>query len=210
MTSATATADPAPPAPERLSSRLETWAAGPGDHTVDGLVAAFGRDAFALVFLLLLAPSALPLPTGGATNVFEVLAFLIALQLLAGRTTLWLPRRWRAVELAGRGGGAIARLLTVVRYLERHSRPRLRAMFDVPFANAAFGLLVIVFTAGAFLAPPFSGLDTLPSLGVVLLAVAVLLEDGLLAAFALLVGAAGLVLELAVGQAILDMLGGLL
>ena len=44
---------------------------------------------------------ALPLPTGGATHVFEVIAVLLALQLIAGREHIWLPERWRRLELAG-------------------------------------------------------------------------------------------------------------
>jgi hypothetical protein len=40
-------------------------------------------------------------------------------------------------------------------------------------SNAVFGVLVIASSLAAFLAPPFTGLDTLPSLGVVLLSLGV-------------------------------------
>ena len=40
-----------------------------------------------------------------------------------------------------------------------------------------FGLLVIGGSAGAFFAPPFTGLDTLPALGGVLRSLGVLLKD---------------------------------
>ena len=46
------------------------------------------------MFVLLLAVPALPLPTGGATHVFEVIAMLVALQLIVGRRQIWLPARW--------------------------------------------------------------------------------------------------------------------
>ncbi len=42
-------------------------------------------------------------------------------------------------------------------------------------------------------APPFSGLDTPPSLGVVLLSLGVLLEDFLVVVVAVAIGAAGVV-----------------
>ncbi len=45
----------------------------------------------------------------------------------------------------------------------------------------------------AFVAPPFTGLDTLPSLGVVLISLGVLLDDALLALIGLVVGAVGAV-----------------
>lgn len=194
-----------------LSDRIERWLSDPGTHTLDDLMTAFGRQGFALVFLLLLAPSALPLPTGGATNVFEVLAVLVALQLVAGRDTLWIPRRLRATDLGGeRRRRAVGRLLRFVRFLERRSRRRLRVVSALRTSNAVFGLLVVAFTVGAFLAPPFSGLDTLPSLAVVLLSLAVLLEDDLIAAVALVLGVAGVALEVTVGRAVVDAIGDLL
>jgi hypothetical protein len=69
---------------------------------------------------------------------------------------------------------------------------------------------VIGGSAGAFFAPPFTGLDTLPSLGVVLLSLGVLLEDFVVAVLALVVGATGIVLALVVGHAALNSLGELL
>jgi hypothetical protein len=49
-------------------------------------------------------------------------------------------------------------------------------------------LLAIAGSLGAFLAPPFTGLDTLPALGVVLLSLGVLLEDFFLVVLAVIVG----------------------
>jgi hypothetical protein len=58
---------------------------------------------------------------------------------------------------------------------------------------------VLVLSLTAFLAPPFSGLDTLPALGVVVLSLGVMLEDAVVAAIGLVIGAAGVGLVLAVG-----------
>jgi hypothetical protein len=135
----------------------------------------FEKKGFAILFGLLLGPSALPLPTGGATHVFEIIAMLLALELISGRDQIWLPRRWRQVELAGdKQRRFITALMKMIGRLERLSRPRLRFLFDHRLSNIVFGLLVIGGSAGAFFAPPFTGLDTLPSLGVVLLSLGVL------------------------------------
>jgi hypothetical protein len=64
-----------------------------------------------------------------------------------------------------------------------------------------FGLLVVALTVAAFLAPPFTGLDTLPALGVVLLSLGVLLRDFLVVVVALAVGATGVLLEIVLGTA---------
>ncbi len=73
----------------------------------------------------------------------------------------------------------------------------------------AFGVLALAGTVGAFLAPPFTGLDTLPALGVVLLSLGVLLEDSLVAIAGVLIGAAGVLLELVLGRAVVNGIGSL-
>ena len=181
--------------PEKVSEQLDRWLRTRGDKTLGSLIALFGKKSFAILFLLLLGPSALPLPTGGATNVFEIIAMLLALELIAGRDQIWLPQRWRTLELAGdKRQRFLTALMKMIRRLERLSRPRLRFLFEHRLSNIVFGLLVFGGSAGAFFAPPFTGLDTLPSLGVVLLSLGVLLEDFVVVVLALVVGAAGLML----------------
>src|ERR687885_788321 len=77
----------------KVSDQLDAWLAGSADKTLGGLIELFGEKSFAVIFVLLLGVPALPLPTGGATHVFELIAMLLALQLIVGRRTVWLPRR---------------------------------------------------------------------------------------------------------------------
>ena len=185
-----------------VSEQLAVWLAGDGEKTVASLIDLFEEKSFAILFVVLLGVPALPLPTGGATHVFEIIAVLLAAQLIAGRQAIWLPNRWRNLELAGdRQQRFLAGLMRMIRRLERLSRPRLRFLFDHRLSNIVFGVLVIGGSLGAFLAPPFTGLDTLPALGVVLLSLAVLLEDFAIVIVAVVVGVAGVVLEIVVGSA---------
>src|SRR5947209_3390885 len=82
-------------APPKVSDQLERWLKSEGDKTVGSLIELFEEKSFAILFVILLGVPALPLPTGGATHVFEIIAALLALQLIAGRDVIWLPRRWR-------------------------------------------------------------------------------------------------------------------
>jgi hypothetical protein len=94
-----------------------------GGATVGSLIERFGEKSFALVFVLLLGVPALPVPTGGITHVFEIVAMLLALRLVAGRDEIWLPRRWRRLDLPGpRQRRFLHALLTMIRRLERVSR----------------------------------------------------------------------------------------
>jgi hypothetical protein len=208
---APAGADQPRPEPEKVSEQLERWLEADGEKTLGSLVDLFEEKSFAILFVLLLGVPALPLPTGGATHVFEIIAVVLALQLIAGRDHIWLPERWRTLVLAGgRQERFIVALLKMIRRLERFSRPRLRFLFDHRLSNIVFGLLVIAGSAGAFFAPPFTGLDTLPSLGVVLLSLGVLLEDFVIVVLAVVVGIAGVVLEVVLGSAAINGLGKLL
>ena len=186
----------------RVSDELERWLEGDGEKTLGGLIDVFGRKSFAVLFVVLLGVPALPLPTGGATHVFEIVAVLLALQLIANRDEIWLPQRWRGIEIAGdKQRRFVAGLMRLIRWLERFSRPRLRFLFHRRSSNIVFGLLVIAGSVAAFVAPPFTGLDTVPALGVVLLSLGVLLEDFAVVAVALVLEVGGVVLEVVLGTA---------
>jgi hypothetical protein len=97
--------------------------------------------------------------------------------------------------------------MKMIRRLERFSRPRLRFLFGHRLSNSVFGLLVIAGSLAAFVAPPFTGLDTLPALGIVLLSLGVLLEDIVVVVLGLIVGVAGVVLEVVLGGAAIKAIG---
>src|SRR3954463_10807144 len=123
--------------PPKVSDELERWLTGDGDKTLGGLIELFEEKAFALLFVLLLGVPALPLPTGGATHVFEIITVLLALQLIAGREHIWLPERWRGMGLAGKGREKfLTTLMKLIRRLEKISRPRLTFLFGNRIGNA--------------------------------------------------------------------------
>jgi hypothetical protein len=71
------------------------------------------------------------------------------------------------------------------------------------------GLLLIALAVAAALAPPFSGLDTLPALGAVAIALSIILEDLVVLAIGIAIGTGGIVLILTIGAAIVRILQGL-
>lgn len=189
---------------KNVSDELEHWLGGDQPKTVGSLIDVFVERSFAIVFVVLMALPALPLPTGGVTHVLEVITMLLALELIVGRREIWLPARWKRLELASaKRERFVTMLLRRIRWLERYSRPRARWLFGHRLTGIAFGLAVFTMTLTAFLAPPFSGLDTLPSIGVVVLALGVLLTDAALAAAGLVVGTLGIVAVVGLGNLVL-------
>lgn len=185
-----------------FSDELSAWLESGGRKTLGGLQAVFGDRTFAVTIFLLMAPTALPLPTGGLTYALEITTILLCLEMVAGRRTVWLPERWQGRELGEvTTSKAIPSLVRVIRWCERWSRPRGGTLVDGRVAWRLSGLLLGALTTAAMLAPPFSGLDTLPALGVVLIALAILLRDVVVAGLGLAVGVAGTVLAVTVGTA---------
>lgn len=188
---------------QTISDQIEGWLSSDQPKTLGSLVELFEEKSFAVIFVLLLAVPALPLPTGGATHVFEVIAMLLSLQLIVGRDEVWLPQRWCRMQLESqRRKKFLNTLLRIIRRLERFSpNGRLRRLFDHRLTNSIFGIAILLLSIAAFLAPPFSGLDTLPSLGAVILSLGVLLEDIAVVIAGAAIGAGGVFLEIVLGKA---------
>jgi hypothetical protein len=193
-----------------FSTELERWLQGDGPKSVGSMSDIFAEKGFAVAILLLMFVPALPLPTGGITHVFEAITVLLSFEMILGRETIWLPRRWRDRELGSvMTGKAIPFVIRRVRFFERHSRPRLPQLFRMRSFLRVIGLLVLASTLGSAVAPPFSGLDTLPALGAVMIALSIILEDAVLLALGCLVSAAGVLLIITIGAAAARFLRGL-
>jgi hypothetical protein len=185
-----------------FSTELEAWLENDQPKTLGALADTFGERSFAIAILLLMFPSAMPIPTGGITHIFEVVTIIIAVQMVFARHTIWLPKRWRARSLgAATTGKAIPFIIRRIRWFEKFSKPRLRFLFRRRWFEQVLGIVIIAFTIGAILAPPFSGLDTLPSLGVVVITLGILLGDPIFIAAGVVIGTGGIVLIITLGAA---------
>lgn len=186
-----------------FSKVLESWLKSGKDTSLAGLIQVFAEKSFAIIFLLMMALPALPIPTGGITHVTELIAMLLCLELIIGRKTIWLPKRWTAINvhktLSGKAG---SRLMGVIRWFERFSRKRGGDVMTQQLVVSIIGVVILLFTAAAFIAPPFSGLDTLPALGVVVISLGLILEDVLFVLAGILIGISGIGVELALGKAL--------
>ena len=189
---------------EPFSKQLKNWLASSKPNTAYELQVVFGQRSFAVVFLILLALPALPIPTGGITHVLEVLCILLALEQIIGLKSIWLPKivRNRPLPLFV-VKTALPALIKKLVWFEKHSRRRGEILLHNPLFSRLYGLLVAVTTVFIFFSPPFSGLDTIPSLGVVLMSLGVILGDVAYFIVGLLVAVLGIFIEVFFGAAVL-------
>ena len=196
---------------EPFSAVLERWLRGDETKTLGALSDVSAEKSFAVTILLLMFVLALPLPTAGISHVFEAITVVLAGQMLLGLRTIWLPERWQRRELGPTTTDkAIPFMVRWIRRVERFSRPRGAWLFGQGWMLRLLGLLMMGLAIAAALAPPFSGLDTLPSLGAVAVALAIILEDVVVLAIGIVVGTGGVVLILTVGAVIVRVLRNLI
>jgi hypothetical protein len=186
-----------------FSDEIERWLRAPGPKTLGGLRQVFAERAFAVTVMLLMFVPALPLPTGGISHAFEIITILVAAQMVIGRRTLWLPRRWQGRELGPLvTDKAIPFMTRWIRRCERVSRRRGAALLARPWAQRIIGLLLISLAVTAAVAPPFSGLDTLPGMGAVIICLGFILGDVVVVAIGTVLGISGAVLIATIGAAL--------
>jgi hypothetical protein len=186
--------------PEAFSRTLEKWLKSRKKKTLGNLIQLFQEKAFAIIFLLMMALPALPLPTGGVTHVTELITMLGALQMIIGRKIIWLPGKWLKKDVGKiLQGKAVTKLIGVIKWFEGWSRRRMAKLLINRLFLAGIGVVIFIYTLAAFAAPPFSGLDTLPALGVVVISLSLILEDALLTVLGIIIGIVGIGVELTAG-----------
>lgn len=186
-----------------FSQQLHEWLSQSGKKTLGQLNEVFGEKTFAVALLLLLFIPALPLPTGGISHVTEIIGVLLSLEMIIGLRTVWLPQKWLHKSLGeATTKKALPFIVRRVRWFEKFARPRFSGLLRNRLFGSFVGVCSLIFCLAAFLAPPFSGLDTLPSLGVVILSLGIILEDVVILLIGMAVGAAGVVVNIGLGAAI--------
>jgi hypothetical protein len=196
---------------EPFSDQLERWLRSDAPKTLGTLGDVFEEKSFGTAILLLMVLPATPLPTGGVTHVFEAITIVLGAEMLLGRRTIWIPERWRHRQLGATATDrAIPLIIRWVRRVERISRPRGVWLLEQGWMLRLLGVLFAALAAAAAVAPPFSGLDTLPALGAVAVALAIILDDIALVAIGIVLGTIGVVLIVTIGAAIVHVLRGLI
>jgi hypothetical protein len=190
-------------AQKAFSSQLDEWVRSKSPKTFGHLSEVFGKSSFATIFIICMALPATPIPTGGITHVLEAGVMIVALETILGLKTLWLPkwlsRRTLPAVVIKKG---LPKFIGYLRWLESHSRVRGEKFMNHPMTERFAGLAVLAFTIGAFFAVPFSNLDTLVSVGAVVLSLGLVLNDVAYFIAGLLIGIVGLILEITVGAVV--------
>ncbi|MGJ3264538.1 MAG: exopolysaccharide biosynthesis protein [Salinarimonas sp.] len=141
------------------------------------LVDALGERTFGLVMLVLALPCAIPF-LYGVPQIVSVPMVFVAAQLVIGRKALWLPQGLRARAFSTSDYRAmIDRARPWLLRFEHLARPRLALLATGP-SERLVGLAMLV--ASLSIAVPLPLTNTVPGIGVAIIAVGLIERDGLL------------------------------
>jgi hypothetical protein len=148
------------------------------DSNLGDMLEAISHRGFGLFLLLLALPAALPIPAPGYATPFGVIIIILALQMLVGRRTPSLPKKFKTKKLSHRviafsvkHGGRVLRLT------EWLVRPRLS---NLARSRAFLSLVsLVIILMAMFMVVPLPLTNTAPSFVIFILAAGMLEEDGL-------------------------------
>lgn len=146
--------------------------------TLGDVLSETSERGFSLVIALLVLPFLFPMPPG-LTGPFGVACLLLSLQMLLGRRSPWLPKKIATYQFPRRFAQIILHnLRRVTRLLEKITRPRLTKIASHALTWRFNGLCISWLTLLLISPVPFT--NPIPTVGILLFAVASLESDGLL------------------------------
>jgi hypothetical protein len=142
------------------------------------ILAETAERGFSLVIVLLALPFLFPMPPGLA-GPFGAACLIISVQMIFGRRSPWLPRRIAKYRFPRPFAQLLLKnLQRFTKILEKITRPRLKRIAKNPLTWRINGLCISWLTILLMLPIPFT--NPIPTLGILLLAVATIESDGLL------------------------------
>ncbi len=154
--------------------------------SIGELTEAVGDKGFGLLLIILSLPSALPVPAPGYSTPFGIAIALIALQMLIGRHTVWLPGRITRIriapKIAGKMIGAASKFLRAIEHLIKPRQRWIRSR------GGQSGLAIVILIMSCLMMLPIPLTNTFPAMVIFMIGVGLSEEDGLLAIAAFGVG----------------------
>lgn len=157
-----------------------------GAFSMREIVSSVGERGYGLLLIILALPSAMPMPAPGMAVPFGIALFLIALQILGGRATPWLPEWVLRQKISSEAGKKmVAFAARLMGRIELWVRPRQEWLFGrgrqwVP------GCLVLAMAILMMIPIPLT--NTAPAAVVLLIGIGMVERDGILFGGAALLG----------------------
>ncbi|MBN8521120.1 MAG: exopolysaccharide biosynthesis protein [Alphaproteobacteria bacterium] len=145
--------------------------------TIAELLEAFHERGFGFFLFLISLPAAWPFPGLGLHQIAGIPLVVLSWQMMVGNHTLWLPDKFKLYQMETKLFlKLISHAMPWVKRFENITKPRLAFMTSHPGSNivGVMGILMAICITVPF---PFS--NTLPALCLAVIAIGLLMRDGL-------------------------------
>lgn len=148
------------------------------DLTLGDILVETSERGFSLIIALLVLPFLFPMPPGLA-GPFGAACLLVSVQMIFGRRSPWLPKQIARYKFPRTFAQLLLNnLQRFTKILEKITRPRWRRIAKNPLIWRLNGLCISWLTILLMLPVPLT--NPIPTIGILLLAVATIESDGLL------------------------------
>lgn len=136
-----------------------------------------GERTFGFLFVLVALPSALPLPAPGYSIPLGIILFLLAVQLIIGSNSPWLPGGWlkRPIPLE-KVQGFLKAGIPWLEKIELISSPRLSFVCNGRFSRVIIGCAIALMAILMMI--PIPGTNTFPAMGIFVIGFGLVDDDG--------------------------------
>jgi len=147
--------------------------------TLSEILTLAGERIFGFLFLILSLPSALPVPAPGYSIPFGILIFLLAIQLIAGAQTPWLPKKMMNGSMSLETVQKFVKMgIPWLKRIEALTKPRLSYVCTSFVGRSIIGVSIALMAISMMI--PIPGTNTLPAMGVFVTAFGLQEDDGLI------------------------------
>lgn len=165
--------------------------------TLASVLELAGERTFGFLFVVLALPSALPIPAAGYSVPFGIVMLLLAVQLIVGAKTPWLPSRIMHRPIAiKRVQGFVKSGIPWMQKIERVSKPRLTPVCTSRVGQVFIGLAIALMSISMMI--PIPGTNTLPAMGIFVTGFGLLDDDGAISLAGMLLCLCGATLTLSI------------
>ncbi|MGK7916552.1 MAG: exopolysaccharide biosynthesis protein [Prochloraceae cyanobacterium] len=120
---------------------------------------------FGFLLVILALPSALPIPAPGYSIPFGILIFVLAVQLLTGAKSPWLPQRMMNSSIKLKTAqGVVSTAIPWLRRIEAITRPRMTYLCTSLPGRIFIGSAIALMSISMMI--PIPGTNTLPAIGI--------------------------------------------
>jgi hypothetical protein len=153
------------------------------------LVESFRETGFSILLIIFAAPMALPLPALGIAQIFALPLLFLSIQLAIGFRSPWIPQKLGNKTIERKTLEKVSGIMIpFLKKVEWFLKPRIRFLSS-RFGDKFIGVACLICSISVAMPFPFS--NTVPSMGIVAMAIGLLERDGLVIIGGMLIGALG-------------------